>query len=518
MLLSSLWRALGLRKSLPLPPVRLPDRRQIELTPSSHQPQAPKKDLPEEIVVFGISAYTLALLATCRESGIAVRGVVDHGPERLPGVTLRGFDPNPVRAGVACQGIDLIPLESFLADVRSGRPGQPIVAAMIESQYRQPAEADPFVWALRTVREVGGRLWHPAALASGLPLKGFRQRAALIAYPGSGNVLALSMLTDLVGRLDAPRPSIVEWGANFTEHLFVSTSNLFRNRLAHLPIAEFGFNTAELPTLAVSVRLNDGRMAVVRNVPSNRHHAQFVYHSHSTPSQWAMDEFERLGVPCVVVVRHPFETVLALASKFRRPPGPVLDDSAWLAHEAREMAEWYRRLREQRSRLLVVRYEDLIARRAEPVRAMAERAGVPLDEPGIERLYDKYLFRNLSDRQQGHFNTGGSDKWRKHFARRHREPFIKAGLQWVFDEWGYDGLHGSGPDPVADDGPAIDFPMQTMGAVSMAFWRQPDYELPTGAIPYELRSSSPEAAAALREVLSSKELSDLLSAGGIGAE
>lgn len=473
--------------------------------------------MPDEIAVFGISAYTLALLAVCRESGIAVRGVVDQCPEKLPGVTLPGFDANPIRAGVAAHGLPLIPLDEFLSSVRN-RNGPPVVAAMIESQYQQPAESDPFRWAMRTVQEAGGRLWHPAALTSGLPLGGDKQRAALIAYPGSGNVLALSMLTDLVGRLNAARPALVEWGANFTEHLFVSTSNIFRNRLAHLPVAEFGFNTAELPTMAVSLRLHDGRMAVVRNVPSNRHHAQFVYHSHTTPSRWVVDEFERLGVPCVVVVRHPFETVLSLASKFRRPPGPVLDDAAWLDHEAREMAEWYRRLREQRSRLHVVRYEDLIARRAEPVRAMAGLLGVPLDEAGIEQLYDRYLFRNLADNQPGHFNRGGSDKWRKYFARRHREPFIRAGLGWVFDEWDYEGLHEAGPEPKVEDGPEIDFPMQTMGAVSMAFWRQPDYELSEGAIPYEMRSNSPEAAAALRGILRSKELNDVLTAGGIGME
>ena len=476
--------------------------------------------LPPEVVVYGVAGYTLPLLAVLRETGVRVRCVVDQQPEADPG-TPPGFDPYPVRAGVGCQAVPIAPADEFFAEARSGGCPVPVIAASIESEYHQRPEDDPFRRAADAVRDgTGGAvtLWHPASLVGTLPIPPVPGRFALIAYPGSGNVLALNILGELAARAAGPMPETARWASGFVEHLFVTTSNLFRARLAGLGVTEFGFNTAELPTMAVGLALPGGGQAVVRNVPSNRHHAQFAYHSHATPSGWAAAEFARLGAPVFVVVRHPFETVLSLASKFRRPPGPVLDDPAWVGHEAREMAEWYRRLAAHGGDATVVRYEDLVARDPRPVRAMAGRLGVPVDDAEAGRLYDRFLNRNLSDAQQGHFHRGGNDKWRGHFGRRHRDPFRRAGLRPVFDRWGYDGLDAVGDPPAREDGPAEAFPVQKMGAVAMAYWRRPEYEVLPGPIPYELRSTCPGAAAALRGVLLGDELRELLNAGGVGPE
>src|SRR6185312_13268617 len=260
---------------------------------------------------------------------------------------------------------------------------------------------------------------------------------------------------------------------------------LIRTRLSErIAIAKIDCTPEAYPTMFVTLTTEAGDMAAVLNIPSNRHFAQYFYWTHSTLSDEVVAEFSRLHIPLIAIVRHPFETILALASKCNRPPDEIINDPAWLDHHAEGLAIWLRRLRAHRDRALVIRYEDLIARDPGVLERMAGAIGVPFARDDADRLYDQHLFRDLlPGTAPGHFNRGGQDKWKRYFGSRHRDAFLRHGFRELFAEFGYEGIDEPGePTPAPVTEPSKPFQVQYSGAVTHRFFSEPEWERLPGEV------------------------------------
>ncbi len=396
---------------------------------------------PGEVGLYGLGHYTLPILEYCRDAGIRVAFVVDNCPEAHPA-------PPPaaclrtLRELLAAWPVPLWTNAEFCERLERRTPSPPLVASSILNRLDGSVSTDPYLRAARLIREVSGgsrTLLHPVVLAHVLRPPPYRKRVTLFGFPGAGNILAKHLLAELWGRIDLSPPPSVERAAAFAEHYYVSTAILAHHVLRDLTPVGLELTPLEFPTLDLSLALPGDEYARVRHVPCNLHLSSFFNHTHGIPTGPAVDEWTRLGTFCVAVVRHPCETILSWASKFMRPPTPVLDRAGFFRETALQLASWHRQLIDNEDRFLILRYEDLAARRRRPLRALAERLGVCLRSQEIDSLYGRFLNRNLEPTvTPGHFYRGGSDKWKRYFLRRHMCQLRDAGVDRIFQRWGYD--------------------------------------------------------------------------------
>ncbi len=503
------------------------------------QPSLTKLDA---LGLFGIGHYTLSIVDMCRRHGIRVAFVVDDCPEERPdnnserhstagflgwfrrqlsfwGRSYKVQWPDAVRAGIAQHGIPLWSMAKLRQAVAAGQVPEPILSSCITNSWNGKLDDDEFTRAVRTFQDLVGPsipLLHPVTLERAIQLPRYRRRVGLVGFPGSGNMLTEHLIAHLLERLDGSVPTDVQLVAAFAEHYFVSVALYIREQAqAFRPIKEIGFGFGEMPTMAVTMALADGSFVSVQQVPSNRHLGQFFYHSHSTPSAEAVAEFERLQAPLFVVIRHPFDTVLSLASKVCRPPTSILDDPKWLKGTLVGLELWLRRLYENRSRVTILRYEDLVARKPEPVQEVAARLGVEVSLADIEALYDRLLFRNLVTGQPGHFYKGGTDRWKDYFQNEHIKTFAQAGFGRYFDCWGYEGLQEAESRKKTTNKDES-FPPQMAVTVPVNFSYSGRYKTMCGNIPMALIADSPELMEKVKAIFGGQDMHNLLNAGGVG--
>ena len=310
-----------------------------------------------------------------------------------------------------------------------------MIAGAVENRVDGSTATDPYLRGAGRIRDFSqGRntLLHPVVLADVPFLPAYSKRVALFGFAGSGNILAQHLLTELYQRLSAPVPPALDQVAAFAEHYYVSTLLLLRHLFRHLGAVKLSLASSQFPTADLTLALPGDRYALALHVPSNRHLSAYFYHTHAAPTRLAVEEFARLGSPCVAVIRHPCETILSWASKLARPPDRMLDNPVVFDQSIRGLAEWHRQLLDNRDRVLVVRYEDLIARRRAPLLALAERLGVSLSETEIDAIYGRYLNRDLlPEKAPGHYFRGGNDKWKQVFRPRHVQAFRDHGFDAI---------------------------------------------------------------------------------------
>jgi hypothetical protein len=479
-----------------------------------------RRAVPQEVGVYGLGYYTLAVVERCREAGIHTLFVVDDHPEDGPGFRKTATCFRTLRAELRRARVPLRPDTAFFRDVAEGNQLPVMIAGAIENHMDGSASTDPFLRGARRIREVSrgkNRLLHPVALADALFVPAYRKRVALFGFPGSGNILAKHLLADLYQRITAPVPPALVDVAAFAEHYYVSTvlliGHLFRQfGEVRMELASSQFGTADL-----TVALPENRYALALHVPSNRHLSTYFYHAHAAPTRPAVDEFARLGAPCVAVIRHPCETILSWASKAARPPGKMLDNPVVFDESVRGLAEWHRQLIANQDRVLVVRYEELIARKKAPLLALAERLGVKLSEAEIEALYDRYLNRDLLPEQApGHYYRGGNDKWKQYYLPRHVRTFLAQGFEPICAHWQYDlTLPKRSPSAAecVEGGPTG----QRRGVLPLdSFFAADDSLECLEPYPLTIRSSSPDISQFIRAAVHGPEFLEHLNAGGLG--
>jgi hypothetical protein len=476
--------------------------------------------VPGEVGLVGLGYHTQAVLDLCRAAGARVAFVVDDRPEQQPGHT-GSTCLATLRAALARAGVQLWAGADLFG--RLAGPGglPPLVASSVENRPGGSVSADPYLRNSRLVRELSGgahALAHPVALARALELPAYRRRVALFGFPGSGNILAQHLLAALCERAGAGQPPPrVEAVAALAEHYYVSTVVLVRHLLRHLRPQRLELAASQFPTMDLTLELPGGEHAVALHVPSNRHLASYFHHTHAAPTRLAVDELTRLGAPCVAVIRHPCETILSWASKMSRPAAPLLNNDHFFVKTVQGLAEWHRQLAANEGQLVVLRYEDLVARRRAPLQALADRLGVGLSEVEVGGLYDRYLHRELLPAlAPGHYYQGGNDKWKQVFLPRHVREFLAQGFQPVCERWGYDLTPPEGSAASSAQGGPSGQKAGVMPLDSLLGLK--DDSLTLEPFPTRILSNSWEVSQAIRSALYGPDFLEHLNAGGLGPE
>jgi hypothetical protein len=478
--------------------------------------------VPKEVGLYGLGYYTQAILELCRDAGIRVAFIVDDRPEIRP-----WHDPARVclaylRHVLTVAEVSLWSEETFRAKAESGEPLPPLLASSIVGGSGGTVDDDPYLHNTRHLRDtLPGKvsLWHPVILAHAVDLPEYSKRVALFGFAGSGNILARHLLGALEALRNYPVPPRTELVAVLAEHYYRSTLTLLWHVLRDLQPQALELAVCQFPTSNLTLALPAGEYALAQHIPCNRHLSAFFYHTHGMPTRPALDALTRLGTACFAVVRHPCETLLSWLAKVSRPPTPVLDNGAVFREVVALLAEWYRQLHANADRLTVVRYEDLEARQARPLRALAERLGVPLSDAEIDSVYDRFLHRDLlPEAAPGHYFRGGNDKWKQFFLPRHVRQMKAAGFGPICERWGYELTR---PTPSIsrrgrrEGGPSG----QKTGALPLgALYRLNREQFASGPYPLLIHSRSREVNRLLQDVLLGPEFLTHLSAGGLGPD
>ncbi len=481
-----------------------------------------RRAVPQEVGLYGLGYYTLAVVERCREAGIRTAFVVDDRPEDGPAFRNTATCFRSLRAAFEQARVPIRTESEFFADVERGKQLPVMIAGAIENRLDGSVATDPYLRGARRIREVSRgstALVHPAALADALFLPAYRKRVALFGFPGSGNILAKHLLAELYQRITAPVPPALSHVAAFAEHYYVSTVLLLRDLFRQLGEVRMELASSQFATADLTLALPGNRYGLAQHVPSNRHLSAYFYHAHAAPTRLAVEEFTRLGAPCVAVIRHPCETILSWASKVARPPGKVLDNPMVFDESIRELAAWHRQLIDNQDRVLVVRYEELIARKKGPLLALADRLGVRLCEAEIDTLYDRYLNRDLlPEDAPGHYYRGGNDKWKQHYGPRHVRAFLARGFEPICAHWRYDLKLPDGFPSGAERGEGGPTG-QRRGVLPLDSFFAPDDSLVCREpYPLTIRSSSPDLSESIRAALHGPEFLEHLNAGGLGPE
>jgi hypothetical protein len=475
--------------------------------------------VPAEVGLFGLGYYTQAIIDLCRCAGMKVVFVVDDRPEEQPGYTPT-ICLHSLREALRNGRVPVWTQSEFFLQV-GGKATLPLlIAARIENEVNGSVSSDPYLRSARMIREVSNNacaLFHPVCLADAVILPAYRKRVALFGFPGSGNILAHHLVRELQQRVDASVPPPVHSVGAFATHYYVSTFLLIKHLLRDLHPTALELIPVEFPTMDLTLAWPGDEYALALHIPTNRHLAEYFHPSHAMPSRYAVDTFARLAAPCVAIIRHPCETLLSYATKLSRPLGPMLDRPWLMQVHAPKLAEWHRQLIANEDRFVVLRYEDLVNRQKQPLRALAERLGVPLSDQEIDALYDRYLHRDLLPQiAPGHYFRGGSDKWKQHFHSRHLQSLLAQGFGSICTHWDYDLTPAEAPPaPATQGGPSG----QMMGVLPLAHQLEMDEAISAREpFPLIVQSKSRDLNRSIQAALFGQDFLAHLNAGGIGPE
>lgn len=470
------------------------------------RPPIPGPTTGPTAALVGFGYHALAVADLCAEAGRPVAFAVD---DTGGGVT----DTFGSAYWLGTRGIPVVSADEFAERVRR-TPDLELVAVRVECdrQATTPAD-DPFARAQAWVRRTTGRaLLHPAALVGRVPPLPCPGRYAMFGFPGSGNVLTQNLVDALYDRHQQPYPTAWALRAPLTEYHFHSVAARIRALLAPLNTTHLDFASQEFGTMLVDLECGPERAAVVFHVPNHRYLGLRRFATHSRPTADAVDYFTGCGGACVAIVRHPLETLLSQANKIARPPTVAFDGPQFLDRAADQLADWTAHLLANRDRLIVVRYEDMAARRIDELRRAADRLGMPVTDAEAGELFDRFLNRNLPSSVPTHFFRGGSDKWRAEFrpadlrramARLPAETFTAFGYEVPTEA---DLTHSPAAPPT---GPAP--PAALHATLLEAF---PFYPVP-GRHGMQVTSGDAELVDALVAAFQDPELLALLDAGGL---
>lgn len=405
-----------------------------------HEPLPPSGST---VGLIGLGYHTLAVADLCAEAGLRVAFAVDDR-EGADG------DPHGAAFWMTARGVPVLSATEFVERVRADPV--PLVAARVEGPDDAPP--GPFDRATIWVRRTAGvrPLFHPSALLERVPPAECPGRYAVLGFPGTGNVLTQHLVAGACAERTSVMPAPFALRAGLAEGFFHGTVARVRAALAPLSSARIDFIPHEFGTMLVTAEWSAERAGVAFAVPSHRHHALPNFSTHSRPTRPLLDYLAAASAPCVVVVRHPLETLLSHANKIARPSRPLFDDPRFLDHIAANFADWHAHLLANRDRVQVVRYEDLTARRVDVLRALTKWVGVPVSDGEAAALYDSCLNRNLPSSVPTHFYRGGNDKWRSEYQPDDLRRVRARVPDEQFTAFGYDVPTEADLSPVPFDG------------------------------------------------------------------
>lgn len=317
---------------------------------------------------------------------------------------------------ILAPGSGLSGLESCLARLRAARNALP------------PQKRGPEPWA---------RL--PAAILRSLDYD-ITGRVMCLGFPGSGNVLTQSIIYRLLPKFVhrcASFPSAVQlvleqqamWKRIISEGLGVSED-------------EIVFLPQDLNHVSIRVTCQDKRFLDIYNANCPHWHTALAVPSHVLPSAAELENWIARGGVCVIVQRHPLDTIVSCAAKILRPPSRLLADLNWFRMAARTMGHYLDQLKPLAEKSLIVTYENLLGQPDEQIPRLAEFLGAEVSAEDTKAIWDEIGMRPLvSDqafnRTNTHFFKPGYGKWMTHLTRDHAEIIEAEDLVRRIREWGY---------------------------------------------------------------------------------
>lgn len=313
----------------------------------------------------------------------------------------------------------------------------PIVLADVE----QDGERDRFLKTLAAANEFAGAetpLLHPSAL---VPLCKPAGICALLGYPGSGNRVTQAVLSHIYRthlgaqqRLDADQRLMTKLVQRHTESL----KQYLGDRLADLGELKLRVTRGKTQTTqAVRISIDGGDYVFVKGVRSQAHFSHF-FAGHLQPREELLSFLEQRGHRVFFIQRHPLDVIVSCAAKTVRPPQLVIDKDDWFDRIADNLEQVLRRTHENRHRMHVIRYEELISQPVPTIQSIARTLDIDLGEPAAQAIWDKYGFKSVTPAGGAHLWRPGSGKYREYLRKEHWQKLVDAGVLEAARLNGYD--------------------------------------------------------------------------------
>jgi hypothetical protein len=298
---------------------------------------------------------------------------------------------------------------------------------------------------------------HPIRLARNLPLS-FPGRVLENGYPGSGNVLLINIVTDLLKKRTVPPSAEME---SFFEQQAMNAERVQHEAIKSLltphGFKEFHAQIDDIEYAWIMCVLHDGNTLLFRAYMGSVYRSPF-WSSHERLTRQKFDRFRSMDYDVLLCIRHPYDVIISNAAKIlieRKHLIPaLLSNYEWFESIAENLADYLHDYVEhiERGEATPVRYEDMIRKPEERITKLAEQLGVSLEDGEAAALWDKYGFKSLQAR---HMWRPGEGKWMEFLGARHHEILEKLGYRELIARLGYDPVPQSGirdiPHPSSED-------------------------------------------------------------------
>ncbi len=395
---------------------------------------------PEAVFVWGINDWTGFFSQLLGQAGIQIAGYISDGHE-----------------GGAYMGRPVHREADFPA-IQGAARDTPIVVATRSADGKSPAfetgvSAVVNKWALEAP------VLNPAFIKHHVEI-GFPAGLAVLGFPSSGNTVFGSIAAELFAERIEPGLPEADIKSNYVrvlcdEHMGQIADALF---IAARGIGSWiaqpravGICEFDLALSAGAYRPNPGERALpsehflhITGARAFTHVSIQRYESHEVPSPALVDELCRLNYRSLLLCRHPLDVLVSLAAKYWRPPAPVLANLAWFESQARALRNWLEAAATARSRLKLLRYEDLLEEPQETIRDLARALDLDIAPAEADALAERYLFRTLQAPgsaselfEPGHMWQPSAGKWRQNLGAAHAAILQELGFAELLGEFGY---------------------------------------------------------------------------------
>ena len=384
------------------------------------------------VLVYSCGPYAQQLAAACEKAHIEIDGV--HDPRSLSGLGAR------LRSRLGRPNLkSTLTREEFIARARTS--GAPILVMDTTA-----ADQDRFIAARQRLREewqLENRILHPSFLCD------YHRRPSphylITGFPGSGN-MAFQNVLDRIVRHPAFLP-MAQSERDPLDHVLAQHALWYWYSLSGTILSRYGSERESdvsgpthmrYGTLNVRVK---GQTIVFCGLPQRSYAWANPWSSNHEPVTRSMlDFFEAQSFTVIYILRHPLDVLVSDAAKMtvssgRRAPTVMLANPEWLAGALERMVGYLRGVVENRARLYLPRYEDLLRDPAGTVSDMSSALGRRIGAADCQAIWKEIDGRDLS--HSNHRWDPREGKWLEFVPRSAAGQIEQSGLVELAAELGY---------------------------------------------------------------------------------